>query len=845
MELTLDEALKKGVAAHKAGQIQEADRLYTTILKAQPNHPDANHNMGVLAVGVGKVKESLPFFKTALEANLSTGQFWLSYIDALMKLDWLADAQAVFDQAKAKGAIGEGFDQIEAKLNCDNEAGGLPELAQVIQEAILHREIGEFDTAVKLLINHLNEFSSNVELLSLLAHCYILNDDAENASTCLDKAKGLDPHTASVGWNDARLLLKNKNVVDALTVARKTIEQYPDDIEGMGVIGACLRASNEIDESLLYLDKAILLNPNYAEALINRGLIKLTQHDKSGALLDLETAHKLKPHAKQIWDLIVSLNVEFKQFDKAASLLIKMVEADPRNENRFAGLAFCNQSLGDLETAIDNYKKALKIKPDYAEVYVNMGSALMGRGDLEAALDSYKQAIKIKPNYAEAYNNMGIALESKGDQEAAIDSYKQALKIKPDFKDAFSNLLFTLNYHPDKSAEEIFAAYQEYDDHCGVPCRNDWRDHPNNRETLRRLKVGYVSQDFRKHSGRHFLEPLLAHHDKRVVEVYAYADLKREDEVTARYKSYVEHWIPTVGLSDAAVAERIRADGIDVLVDLAGHTANNRLGVFACKPAPVSISWLGYGYTTGLTAIDYFLTDAAAVPLGSEGLFSETPLRLETPACSFRPAEGMGSVSPLPAMMRGFVTFGTLTRSVRINHRTIRVWSEILKQVAGARLVIDSKSFQNEGEHAALIAQFFAHGINREQLELGFHSPPWDVLRGLDIGLDCFPHNSGTTLFETLYMGIPLVTLAGRPSVGRLGSSILEGVGHPEWIARTEAEYIKKAVDLANDLPALAHLRAGLRAKMEAGPLMDEAGFARKVEAAYQTMFAKWSVKKQ
>jgi len=205
----------------------------------------------------------------------------------------------------------------------------------------------------------------------------------------------------------------------------------------------------------------------------------------------------------------------------------------------------------------------------------------------------------------------------------------------------------------------------------------------------------------------------------------------------------------------------------------------------------------------------------------------------------------MISVSPLPAIMRGFVTFGTLTRSVRINHRTVRVWSEILKQVVGARLVIDSKSFQNEGEHAALIAQFSAQGINLNQLEIGYHSPPWGVLQGLDIGLDCFPHNSGTTLFETLYMGIPFVTLAGRPSVGRIGSSILEGVGYPEWIARTEAEYIKKAVALANDLPALAHLRAGLRKKMAAGPLMDEAGFARKVEAAYHAMFAKWSAKKQ
>jgi predicted O-linked N-acetylglucosamine transferase (SPINDLY family) len=293
-------------------------------------------------------------------------------------------------------------------------------------------------------------------------------------------------------------------------------------------------------------------------------------------------------------------------------------------------------------------------------------------------------------------------------------------------------------------------------------------------------------------------------------------------------------------MSDDALSERIRSDGIDILVDLAGHTAKNRLSVFARKPAPVSLSWLGFGYTTGLTAIDYLLTDTASAPEGSEGLFSETPWRLETPDYVYRPAEGMGQVSPLPASTRGHITFGTLTRAVRVNHRTIRVWSEILKRVEGARLVIDSRDFRETTVQDALAEKFAAHGIARERLEIGYHSPPWDVLRGMDIGLDCFPHNSGTTLFETLYMGVPFVTLAGRPSVGRLGSSVLEGAGHPEWIARTEDEYVELAVALASDQVRLAALRCGLRREMETGPLMDEAGFARKVEAAYREMWMKW-----
>ena len=418
---------------------------------------------------------------------------------------------------------------------------------------------------------------------------------------------------------------------------------------------------------------------------------------------------------------------------------------------------------------------------------------------------------------------------------------RQSLALSPTDASAHGNLLFVLNYHPDKTGDEVFAEYRAYDQNFCVQHRKDWRPHANAKDATRVLKVGYVSPDFRSHSCANFLEPLLSRHDKSRVRVYAYAELLREDPVTARYKNYVDHWVPTRGLSDAALADRIRADGIDILVDLAGHTGGNRLGVFARKPAPVSLSWMGYGCTTGLSAIDYFLTDAPSAPLGSERFFSEAPWRLPT-GWAYRPAGAaqMGEVSALPAAKNGYVTFGTLTRAVRVNHRTVRVWAELLKRAPNARLVIDSRSYQDVATQEELAARFVALGVERERLLIGCHSPPWDVLRGVDIGLDCFPHNSGTTLFETLYMGIPFVTLADRPSVGCLGSSILQGVGHGEWIARTEAEYIDKALALAQDPVRLAQLRAGLRGEMQASALMDEAAFTRSVEDAYRQMFSEW-----
>jgi predicted O-linked N-acetylglucosamine transferase (SPINDLY family) len=431
-------------------------------------------------------------------------------------------------------------------------------------------------------------------------------------------------------------------------------------------------------------------------------------------------------------------------------------------------------------------------------------------------------------------------MQDQGRLREAEASYRRSLELRPDFR-TYVNFLFTMNYDPDKSAEDIYAAYGEFEEALAKPLYGAWRAHGNDRNVERRLKVGYVSPDFRRHSTRHFLLPLLAHHDRSRYEIVAYAELAKEDEITEQYRSHVDRWQPTNGLSDEALAEQVRADGIDILVDLAGHTSGNRLGVFARKPAPVSVSWLGYGYTTGVSAIDYLLTDEASAPLGSEPLFAEAPWRLATPGYVYRPAEGMGEVSPLPALQHGQVTLGTLTRSVRINHRVVRVWAEILKRLPEARLVIDSRNYQSSEMQDALAARFATHGIGRERLDIGFRSPPWDVLRSMDIGLDCFPHNSGTTLFESLYMGVPFVTLAGRPSVGRLGSSILEGVGHPEWIARSEEEYIEQAVALASDLPKLAGIRANLRQEMQASPLMDEVGFARKVEDAYRDMFKRWA----
>ncbi len=602
-------------------------------------------------------------------------------------------------------------------------------------------------------------------------------------------------------------LREQGHLQEAVQCYRRALAAAPNDVGALVNLGFVLSELKQHAEARSHLEKAIQLDPKQDDALYILGTIERATGNPDQAIERFGATLDLKPDFSMCRLELCRLLFERGRADEAKQVVQAGIAIDPASADLHYYLGNLHHEARELDAAISCFQKALALRPDYLEVHNNLGNSYLAQGELEASLESYQKVILLDPRFPNAYGTM----------------------------------LFPLNYHPDLGADEIFAAYRAYDAHVGLPLRSAWRAHDNDRSITRRLRVGYVSADFYEHAVRFFLEPLLANHDKATVEIFAYAELDKEDSTTAIYRRYVDHWTPTMDLSDDALAERIRFDRIDILVDLAGHTAKNRLGVFARKPAPVSLSWLGYGYTTGLGAIDYFLTDSISAPPGSESLFAEKPWCLSTPACSYRPAVQMGNVSSLPAQSNGVVTFGTLTRAIRINHRSIRVWAEILKRVRGSRLVVNSTSFREPAMRTSLAEKFAVNGIERERLQIGYDTPPWDVLRAMDIGLDCFPHNSGTTLFESLYMGVPFVTLAGRPSVGRLGSSVLHGAGHPEWIAHSEDEYIDKAVALASDLPKLAALRAGLRAQVEASPIRDEAGFARKVELAYREMFAIWA----
>lgn len=662
---------------------------------------------------------------------------------------------------------------------------------------------------------------------------------------------------------------------DLLNHAEPAAEHCERTSAGLIARGNELEKANRLDQAMQCYDAAVATAPKMARAHLSRGNVLLACGDPEGALAAYEVALACDPNYASAHYNSGNALLQLARREAALSCYNKATQLQPDFVDAWVAQGYVEEDVGRLEESVTSYRTALALRPDYAQVHsnlgrvlaslglldtarecylrslelnpsdpvvrVNLGNLLRDLGLLDSAEASFRMALELDPNCAEAFSNLGSVYTACGEFDKAEVSFRRALQIQPGFAEAYGKLLYAMNYSPDRSGEDIFAAYRRYDELFGLPCRVRWQPHRNSRDNSRRLKIGYVAPVFWQHSCRHFLEPLLANHDHLNFEIYAYAELSREDSVTERYRTYTDHWLSTQGMTDVALAQHMRDDEIDVLVDIAGHTAGNRLKVFALKPAPVSLHWLDFGYTTGLSAIDYYLTDWSTVPSGSESLFSETPWQLDGPGLVYRPADGMGAVGALPVAKRGYITFGTLTRAVRINRHTVRVWSEILKRVAGSRLIVNSADYRSAKMQSALVDRFAALGIDRERLSIGYHSPAWEVLSEIDIGLDCFPHNSGTTLIEGLYMGVPFVTLAGRPSVGRMGCAILHSVGHSEWVAQTHDEYVAVAVALASSHQELSATRSNLRAQMRSSPLMDETGFARNVEAAYRQMFAKWA----
>ncbi len=670
----------------------------------------------------------------------------------------------------------------------------------------LHRA-GRLDQAVDMYRAALEIAPGHAETLRWLGLAALHAGNPREADRHYVASLRSDPDRAPVLSEHAAVLAALERIEEAIAALDRALTLQPDDASAWGRLGDLLRGREMTERAAAAYRELVRLAPDLAEA-----------HNNLGNMLDA-----------------------LERSGEALEAYGKAIEIRPDYAEAHYNLANVLHHQGRIGDALRAFKRAIEIKPDFVEAIYNRANTLKESARYEEAAVEYRRALDGKPGWAEALMNLGNVKLDQGDYDAAMAAYREVRKQSPDYAAAHSNLIFCMNYDPRYGAEEIFAESRRWNAAHAGPFQIPAHDASADRDAERRLRVGYFSPDFRSHSVSYFFEALLDAHDRSRVEVICYAEVRKPDDVTARLRAGADGWRSTIGVGDDDLADMVRRDRIDIFVDLAGHTQGNRLGAFARCPAPVQIAWLGYPNTTGLDAIGYRLTDDIADPDGAGRVHSETLIRLPRGFLCYRPPDDAPAVAAAAARP---ITFGSFNNLSKVRPNVIAVWAQILNRVPDARLLVKSAQLANAERARYLRDAFVAHGVEGSRIEttgqIESKSGHLDAYRRLDIALDPFPYNGTTTTFEALWMGVPVITLAGDRHAARVGASILRRLGLDDYVVNDEQAYVDAAVALAGDASRRADLRGTLRETLAASPLCDAAGFARDVEAAYRRVWRHW-----
>lgn len=629
------------------------------------------------------------------------------------------------------------------------------------------------------------------------------------------------------------------NTDEAGRCCRRVIALHPDHSDAHVNLGNVLLSQGMIEEAMRHYRTAVRANPNDARALcsLGSGLASLDRHDD--AAKSFQAAIRLNPSLVEAYYNLGNSQMAQKKFNDAADSFRNAVRLNPSYAAAYNNLGNAHTARGEIAPAIENYRAAIRLQPSFAMAYNNIAIVLMEQGQLQEAYAAARRALQIRPDFTEALFSISNICINQGDANIAIEYLQRLLEIEPDHYKAHTYLLTMMHYASQYSAEQLFSVAQEW------AARNT---HPrfslpptiHSADPQRPLRVGYVSGDFYNHPVGYFIEAVFAHHDRLRYEVFCYYNHDRQDDLTSRLQNNVDCWQNIADETNEMIISRIQRDDIDILVDLSGHTDRNRLLVFSHKPAPIQVTWLGYFDTTGLSSIDYIIGDRFVIPPEEEVYYTERVVRLPDAYLCFSSPDFDIEVGPLPALMNGKITFGCFNYPAKINELVITCWSNLLRSLPQSRLYLKYRSFGDNGVRQRYLNFFAQQGIPEERICFSGYSPRHDYLetyREIDIALDPFPFNGCTTTMESLWMGVPVITLRGDRYVSHMGETILKHLGLEEYVAKSEDAYIANAIALASDLPRLAALRNGLRQRLLDSPLCDGAGFSRSLEAAYRRMW--------
>ena len=605
------------------------------------------------------------------------------------------------------------------------------------------------------------------------------------------------------------------------------------------------RAAGQTKEAESLYRQLLGRSPQHPEALFELSVLLFESGRFEESSRTLERLLAVRPEDPVLLPvLLTNLGEAYRRqgaLGRAAAAFERILALDPAFPEAHQNLGITLVNAGRPSEALPHLERAVALRPESAPFHVSLAWALFQLGRVEGSLAHCRRAVELDPNHAMAHHHLANALVELGDRAGAILSYRRAFKLDPTDHNAHSNLILVALTDPGYDARALLAEGRRWARLHAEPLRPYQRPHPNDKNPDRPLRVGYVSPDFRDHPMRQFLTPLFAHHDRSSFEIFLYSSVDQPDLATEYYRTWAGPRFRDIRyLDDVAAAELVRKDRIDILVDLALHSAGGRLRLFACKPAPVQITWLGYAGTTGLDAIDYRITDPYVDPPGTDlGVYSEACLHLPETLWCYDSLDPDLSVGPLPALTAGVVTFGCQNSYRKVQPGVLSLWARVLRELPGSRLLL----YAEEPSQKSILRKLSAEGVEPERVEFGRRVSRREYLgryQRIDIGLDTFPFTGATTSLDALWMGVPVVTLTGGTSLHRAGTCLAMNLGLPELVASSEPELVAKAVALAGDLPRLAQLRAELRPRLEASPLADAPRFARHLEAAFRTAWRRY-----
>jgi protein O-GlcNAc transferase len=819
--LSDEDLLSQAQRLVKQRRSDDAAKLFRELLGRSPEHVDALEGLGLLAVHAGRAAEGLDWLTRAKQRAPKNARVLANLGVAQKKNGLLREALESYREAAAIA----------------------PTLMTLVNLARAERDAGQLSEAIATFQRAIALDPKAVDAWSMLSNALREAGQLDSALRAARKALAHNPWHGQAHLNEGTALHRLGQLADAVVsywIASKVPASQKSASANLNVaLGEpSARALTAAPE--LALVRRLLEHPKDVDAMLTLGRRARESGRIPTALCCLECAAEIAPKATTYLD-IGTLAWTLGQHDQAQLRMLRVFECDDVDVDTYRLFGRWLMLEPRFHLGRPAWRTIIERCPDDTMALINLGVASQRRGLPTEAERLQRRALVLDPRSVEASVNLGVALNDQGRTRDAIAVYRDCLAQRPGAVQIASNLLFTLHFDPELSPETIFAEHLAFGRSFAEPLREQ-RTFSQNRDPDRRLRIGYVSADFRWHPVSYFLDPVLAEHDPTSVEVYAYSDVDRPDEVTRRFAGLVQRFTPCRRWSDARLAERIAADQIDILVDLAGHTGNNRMLVFARKPAPIQVSWLGYFDTTGVSAIDYRIVDEHSMTVEAERFFVERVVRLPRSSNCFRSTAGPDPAPP-PCLERGHITFGCYNNPSKITRGVVAAFARILHEVPKSRLILKYAMFDDPVVRARYQGWLEAEGVPNERVDFRGHSAISRFMASfadIDIALDPFPYSGETTAAHTLWMGVPLVALEGTTLVQRLASRVLRVAGLDDYVASSLDDYVRIARSLAGAPERLAAERQELRERLRASPLFDHRGVTRDLEAAYRTMWQAW-----